>query len=72
MPSTWSSDGARESLLTDTRGKKMSRYVNARKLGHGQLARDTSDESHSLRDDTSDGNVLTMTNEGAVLDGVEY
>jgi len=53
----------RKSLVTDTRCEKMSRYANARKLGHGQLARDTSDESHSLRDGTRDGNAVTMTME---------
>jgi hypothetical protein len=72
MPSTRFSDRARESLLTDTRGEKMSRYVNARKLGHGQLARDTSDESRSLRDGTRGGNAGSMTNERVVTDGVEY
>jgi len=38
----------------------MSRYANARKLGHGQLARD---ESLSLRDGTRDGNAVTVMKE---------
>jgi hypothetical protein len=32
-------------------------------LGHGQWARDTSDESRSLRDGTRDGNADAMTKE---------
>lgn len=48
---------------TDTRGEKMSRYANAKKLGHGRLARDTSDESRSLRDDTRDGKAIAMAKE---------
>jgi len=41
----------------------MSRYANGRKLGHSQLARDTSDECRPLRDYSRDGNAVTMTKE---------
>jgi len=46
----------------------MSRYTNARKLSHSQLARDASDESRSLRDGTSDESAGTMTKERHVID----